>query len=579
MRRGPRFLFAGAAAVALAAVAGCSGGTTDGAGASPGQSDASPAGSPAASADFDPSHKGGTLTLVSSGAYGTLDPQVNYTNQYWQLFQATFDGLLAFKKTDGDASYDIVPDLAEAMPKVSDGGKAYTFKLRKGIKFSDGKIVTTDDVVASFERIFKVSSPTSGTWFSDIVGAPACLKTPKTCTLPKGVVANQANSTVTFHLTKPDPEFTYKLAVPHTTILPKSSPSHDSGIKPLPTTGPYMFKSYDPNSSLLLVRNPHFKVWSKDAQPEGYPDQIEYKFGFTSEAQVTAVQNGDADWMFDPPPPDRLNELGTKYASQVHLNKMSAMYYVTMNVNLPPFNNVKARQAINWGMDRNSMVSLFGGKNLAAPVCTILPPGFPGHVDDCQYTKGGGTTWKAPDLQKAKELVTESGTAGTAVTIYVSDDSVNRSLGTYLQSLLTKLGYKASVKPLSNNIQFTYIQNTKNKVQMAVTQWYADYPAASNFLHVLLSCDSFHPGSDSSVNIAGFCDKKLDAKMDAAEAELASSPDAANAAWSKIDQELMRQSPIAPVFTPKLVDFTSKRVGNYHYSRQFFMQIDQLWVQ
>lgn len=578
MRRGSRTLIAAVATSAVVGLAGCSGGSGGtGDPAANGSPDASAGGS-STNAAFDPAHQGGTLTLVSSGAAGTIDPQVNYDNKYWQLFQATYDGLLAFHKTDGDASYDVVPDLATAMPKVTDGGKTYTFTLRKGIKFSNGEPVTVDDVVASFERIFKVSSPTSGTWFRDIVGAPACLKNPKTCSLPKGVVGDASTNTVTFHLTKPDPEFTYKLAVPHTTILPKDSPAHDSGIKPLPTTGPYMFKSYDPNSALVLVRNPHFKVWSKEAQPQGYPDKIEYKFGLTSEAQVTAVQNGNADWMFDPPPPDRLNEMGTTYADQVHLNKMSAMYYVTMNVNIAPFNNIKARQAINWGMDRNAMVNLFGGKNLASPVCTILPPGFPGHVDDCQYTKGGGDTWKAPDLAKAKQLVKESGTAGTPVTIYVSDDSVNRSLGTYLQSLLTKLGYEASVKPLSNNIQFTYIQNTKNKVQMAVTQWYADYPAASNFLHVLLSCDSFHPGSNSSVNIAGFCDKKIDAKMEKAEALLADSPDEANAAWAKIDQELMAKSPIAPIFTPKLVDFTSKRVGNYHYSRQFFMLIDQLWV-
>ena len=72
---------------------------------------------------------------------------------------------------------------------------------------------------------------------------------------------------------------------------------------------------------------------------------------------------------------------------------------------------------------------LYGGSNLAQPVCTFLPPGFPGHVDDCQYTKGGGTTWSAPDLDKAKQLVQASGTAGQEVGIVVSDDSVNKAIG------------------------------------------------------------------------------------------------------------------------------------------------------
>lgn len=527
---------------------------------------------------FQPEHKGGTLTLVASGAAGTLDPQVNYDNKYWQLFQGTYDGLLAFKKVGGDASYDIVPDLATAMPKISPDGKTYTFTLRKGIKFSNGQDVTTDDVVASFQRIFKVSGPTAGTWYNNIVGGKECLAQPVTCTLKGGISADESTGKITFHLVSADPEFIYQLSVPHASIVPKDSPTHDAGIKPLPTTGPYMFASYDPNKLLKLVRNPYFKQWSQDAQPEGYPNEIDYKFGLTPEAQVTAIENGSADWMFDPPPTDRLNELGTKYASQVHVNAMSAMYYLTMNTNIPPFNNEKARQAINWAVDRSAMVRLYGGSNVAKPVCTILPPGFPGHVDNCQYTKGGGTTWTAPDMAKAKQLIAESGTAGQPVTIFVSNDTVNASLGTYLQSLLNQLGYKASLKQLSTNIQFTYIQNTKNKVQLSVTQWYADYPAASDFLHVLLSCDSFHPGSDSSVNIAGFCDRHIDAQMTQASAKQVTDADAANAEWAKIDQELMKASPIAPVFTPNLVDFVSSRVGNYQYSKQFFMLIDQLWV-
>ena len=134
---------------------------------------------------FQAQHKGGTLKLVAHAAAGSFDPQVNYTLQYWQLYQSMYDGLLAFKKVDGQESFTVVPDLAAAMPKVTNGGKTYTFTLRKGINFSNGKALTTDDVVASFQRIFKVSSPTAGTFYNGIVGADACLKTPASCTLPR----------------------------------------------------------------------------------------------------------------------------------------------------------------------------------------------------------------------------------------------------------------------------------------------------------------------------------------------------------------------------------------------------------
>ena len=564
-----RAMVAGAAAVALA-LAGCSGSTGK---------PATTATASSAAAGFQAQHKGGTLKFLAKSAAGSLDPQVNYTLQYWQLYQSMYDGLMAFKKVDGQASFTPVPDLAEAAPQVSNGGKTYVFKLRQGIKFSTGAPVTVDDVVASFERIFTVSSPTAGTFYNGIVGADACLKTPANCSLSKGVIGDATAGTVTFNLTAPDPEFLYKLSVPHASIVPKGSPATDAGTKPLPTTGPYKVASYDPNRALKLVRNPNFTEWSRDAEPQAYTDEIDYSFGLTVEAEITAVQNGQADWVFDPPPADRLNELGTKYASQVHVNPLTAFWYLTLNMNLAPFNNLAARQAINWAVDRNALVRLYGGTNLAQPACTVLPPGFPGHVDSCDYTAGGGTSWSAPDLAKAKQLVQQSGTAGQEVGIVVQDDAVNKAIGEYLQSVLTEIGYKATLKPLSANIQFTYIQNTKNKVQLALTSWYQDYPAASDFLNVLLSCASFHAGSDSSINIAGFCDKDVDAQIQKALTLEQTDPQGADQAWGAIDQAIMQKSPIVPIFNPKLVDFTSTRVGNYQFSKQFYMLVSQLWVQ
>ncbi len=560
------------ALIGLAAVAACGGGSGGPATSTTG------GGTAAAPGGFQEQHKGGSLKLLAKSAGGTLDPKVNYTLQYWQLYQAMYDGLLGFKKVDGQESFTVVPDLAEALPEVSADGKAYTFTLRKGIKFSDGRDVTVDDVAASFKRIFTVSSPTAGTFYNGIIGAAACLKTPTSCDLSKGVVVDKATNKIVINLVDPDPELSYKLSVPHASILPADAPAKDAGNTPIPTTGPYMVASYDPNTALKMVRNPHFTEWSRDAQPQGYSDDITESFGLTVEAAVTAVENGQADWLYDPPPADRLSEIGTKYADQAHVNALTAFWYLPMNTNLAPFNNVKARQAVNWAVDRNAVVKLFGGEKLAQPVCTFLPPEFPGHVDDCQYTKGGGTTWSAPDLDKAKQLVQESGTAGQEVGIVVSDDEVNKAVGEYVQSVLTSIGYKATLKPISGNIQFTYIQNTKNKVQISLSQWYQDYPAASDFLNVLLSCASFTPGSDSSINIAGFCDKTIEAQMKDALVTERTSMDEANAKWGAVDKAVMTAAPTAPLLTPKLIDFTSKRVGNYQFSKQFYMLVSQLWT-
>ncbi|MCB9948463.1 MAG: ABC transporter substrate-binding protein [Rhodospirillaceae bacterium] len=524
-------------------------------------------------------HRGGTMILTAVSAAGTLDPMINYTSQFWQIFQLTYDGLLKFKQGDRAEGFVIVPDLAEALPEPEDGGLTYTFQLRDGIRFSNGDVVTASDVVASFQRIFKVNSPTSGSFYNNIVGADLCIAEPATCTLDGGIEGDDEAGTVTFHLMQPDSEFFAKLAVPHASVLPAGTPTEDAGTEAIPGTGAYVIASYDPNSEMVLTRNPEFTEWSVDAQPDGYPDEIVYRFGISQEAAVTAIQNGQIDWMFDPPPTDRLPELGTQYADQIHVNPLAAFWYAPMNTNLAPFDDVRVRQALNYAVDRNALVGLFGGPVLAQPVCQILPPDFPGHVDNCIYTQDPGPQWSAPDMERALALVEESGTAGQEVTIVAEDNATSRAIGTYLQSVLTELGYDAKVTAISPNIQFTYIQNTDNNVQISISQWYMDYPAASNFLNVLLSCASFTPGSDSSVNISGYCNEELDARMHAAMALSITDPDAANAEWALIDTAFMEQAPMVPLFTPKNIDFVSSRVGNFIFSNQFRWVISQSWVQ
>jgi peptide/nickel transport system substrate-binding protein len=165
------------------------------------------------------------------------------------------------------------------------------------------------------------------------------------------------------------------------------------------------------------------------------------------------------------------------------------------------------------------------------------------------------------------------------VTLITNDRAVERAIGTYLLGVLRELGFDASTKALSPNIQFVYIQNTNNKVQISLTDWYQDYPAPSDFLYVLFGCDNFHPGSDASINIAGFCDKAIDAEMQQALATAVTDKAAANKMWAKIDQEVTKTAAVAPLFTPKHLDFVSKRLGNYTYSSQYRMLFSKVWVQ
>ncbi len=503
---------------------------------------------------------GGTLRLLARSAAGTIDPQVNYTAQYWQLFCFLYDGLVAFRKVPGKAGMELVPDLAEAVPAAAEGGLSYRFRLRRGVRFSDGRAVRPADVVASFRRIFRVRSPTADTFYGAIEGAADCLKRPADCVLP-GVSAE--GDEIVIRLSRPEPEFLIRLALPHASVVPEDAPGEDVGTGVLAGTGPYVITHYDPGEGIRIVRNPHFREWSAEAQPAGVPDRIDYEFGLEDEAEVTAVENGQADWMFDTPPVDRLAELGERFLPQVHLSPAFALWFVPLNVHLAPFDDVRVRRAFNMAVDRAAVVKLFGGRAMAEATCQVLPPGLEGYAVYCPYRR---------DLARARDLVRAAGVAGQRVTLVTDDAPVSRAIGVYLRDVLADLGFEARVRSLSGNVQFPYIQNSNNRVQASLTTWYADYPSAGNFLLGVFGCGAFHPGSDTSPNISGFCEPALDARV---------MEGIARGDWGEVaavDRAVTDLAPAVVLFAPRYIDVVSRRVGGYAYHEVFRWLIDRASV-
>ena len=238
-----------AAAVAVAvAVAGCGGSSSS-------SSSSSSSGSAS-------SHKGGTFTILANSSFGVADPAQNYTLQEWQLLIDTHDGLVQFKRVGGTAGTQLVPDLAESIPQPTDGGKTYTFKIRRGHQVfqrpGDEAERLRDHVRAP------VHGPGPTSFYAGIVGASACTNATKTrsATSPRAWWPTTPNYTLTIHLTAPDPEFLDKLALPFAYVVPGQHVHEADGQQRPPGTGPYMWKSYNPNTSAVLVRNPYFHVWS-----------------------------------------------------------------------------------------------------------------------------------------------------------------------------------------------------------------------------------------------------------------------------------------------------------------------------
>jgi peptide/nickel transport system substrate-binding protein len=524
-------------------------------------------------------HRGGTFVMLASSNAGTADPQVNATPQYLQLFQVTQDGLTAFRKSSGPSANSVVADLAVRLPRTTDGGRTWTLTLRRGVRYSNGARVRPSDVRFTFERLFKVHGPTAESLYGVIDGAEPCLQNPATCTLDRGITVSGRE--ITFHLTEPDTEWLQKLALPPAALLPPSVGTSEIGtdVSRLVGTGPYAWASYAPVRQLVLRRNPYFKAWAPAAQPAGYVDRIVQRFGLGVEAEVTQVERGQADWVADDLPADRLGELEGRFASQVHVNQLPADWYFALNVNIKPFNQIKAREAVNLAIDRGEVVRLFGGPRLAAPTCQVLPPGFPGYTPYCPWTSGGKAPWSGPDVARAEALVAESGTKGNRVDIVVADDRVQKAIGQYILVVLLKLGYDPRLKTLPDGVQAAYVQNSRNGVEMGLSQWHQGYPAPSSLLDRLLGCRSFVPDSDASPNISGFCDRTtVQPLMKQAVTLGLTRPQAAERLWRQVDRLVVDLAVWLPLFNPKVTDLVSRRVGNYRWSPQLHLMPSLLWV-
>ena len=253
-----------------------------------------------------------------------------------------------------------------------------------------------------------------------------------------------------------------------------------------------------------------------------------------------------------------------------------------MNTRQPPFDRLAARQAVNLAVDRRAAVLFMGGSSgtgtgAMLPACTMLPRGIAGHVTGCPSLGSGSPDRLRPDIAHARALVVASGTRGMRVVLVVNASRNEDALGENIRETLSRIGWDAQVRSITPAVQFNYIQNSANKVQISLTGWDADYPGPADYLQVLFGCRNIHPGSNSSINISGFCDPVVQAMFDGANATLDSSARAA--LWSAIDRRIMEQSPAAPLVQRRYVDFVSQRLGHYVYAGIYHMLFSQVWVQ
>jgi YVTN family beta-propeller protein len=524
------------------------------------------------------SHRGGTLRIGSTKPVlpASADPSIHGTESpIWPL---VYDTLVGFKRVGGVDGSSLVPDLAVSIPDPTNGGLTYSFKLRPGIRYSDGSPVRAVDVRHSLERAFKLALDASYQ-LSGIVGAEACGKRPASCDLSEGVVVS-GDGTVSVHLSAPDPDFLYKMAAPEAFVIPSDAPDSDIGTHPLPGTGPYMIEELVPGDHVTLVRNPRFLEWSRAAQPDGFPDRIEWTVVADGKAGVDAVEAGDIDVFGtnDEIPRDLLDQVFTQFTRQAHAYAFTGPWAMYLNTQVPPFDDVRVRRALSFAIDRTKAQQRYPGGS--AITCQVIPANFGGYQPYCPYTVApdAAGTWTVPDLAKARALVEASGTKGASVTVWSAKGFAE--ISEYFASVLNDLGYPAKVKAVDDfGAFYQYIANSKHRAQAGGFWLTGGPPLASDLFNgVGATCDSFQPKDGNNQNIAEFCDHDVDALFAKALALQVSDPAASRSVWSQLDRRITDLAPLIPVVVPEGIDFLSKRVGNYQHNQAYGILLAQVWV-
>jgi peptide/nickel transport system substrate-binding protein len=522
-------------------------------------------------------HRGGELRVQADSPPDSIDPALAYgSGGSWAALTMTNDGLMTFRKVAGVEGTQLVSDLAAALPAATDGGKTYTFELRRGIAYSDGTLVQPDDFRRAVERLFELESP-GAPYYTGVVGASECRKG-RRCNLARGIVTDRAARTVTFRLTAPDADFPAKLALPFAYAVPAKTPSREAKTRPLPATGPYRIAAIRRAAKALrLVRNPKFREWSRNAQPSGFPDAIHFTWphGFNEVvARVRDVERGKADLALaggPPIPKARLAELAVRYPNRLHVTPELSTIYYFLSTRVPPFSDPQAREAVRIAWDRDALGDAVGVGWL--PTCRILPRNFPGYRP-CPNGPGGVTA-----LDRARKLVRASGTEGARVTVW-TPSAAPPELARYVVSLLESLGYRASLNARYEATEyFRRVADPRTRAQIGFGGWGLDFPSAEGFIRPLLSCAAYVPSSpEISANLAGFCDRAIDAQMQRAASTQVHDPAEAIRLWQRVEDAILARAPIIPAFNRTYVTLVSARVGNYQYNPQWGVLLSQLWV-
>jgi peptide/nickel transport system substrate-binding protein len=510
-----------------------------------------------APAPSPPPVTGGTAHFTMQDDFSSLDPALTNDPPSVEVLEATCANLVTYPDKPAPAASQIVPEVAEAVPTPTDGGRTYTFTIRSGFRFSpsSNEKVTAQTFKATIERVAnpRLSSP-SASVFSGVVGYHDYV----TGNAPglRGVVAR--GDTLTITLSQPDGSFLDSLAGGAACAVPPRTPAVPGGLNTIPSAGPYYIASYSQHQQLVLRRNPNYH-----GDRPHHLDQMVFTIGVNSARALADIKAGRADYAVDGLPSDAGPGLESQYGpgskaaraghQQYFISPANGIRALYMNTSRPLFSDVRLRLAVNYAIDRPAMAAQsqrfpdLGPFDAGSPADSYMTPATAGAADFDLYPLTG------PNLRRARQL---AGNVRATAIMYTPNYAPWIQEAQIIQRDLQPLGIDVQVKEFPLDEFYNLISRRGEPFDLAVNGWYGNTTDPAQYLELF---DGSTIKADGNSNFSYFNDPAFDRQLHAA---AALSGATRYRTYRQLDLELEHDlAPAATFATTASRDFFSARMG------------------
>jgi peptide/nickel transport system substrate-binding protein len=495
---------------------------------------------------------GGSARVAMATPPDYLDPQLASTPEAAEADWIAYTPLLTYRHKSGADGTELIPGLAQRLPRISPDGRTYRLALRKGLVYSNGRPVRASDFAYTIERAIRLGWPGRHFLTDNIVGA-AEFESGESRDI-SGISTDDASGQITIQLVRPWGAFENVLALPATGLVPTGTPMRDLSAKPPPGVGAYRITDVVPGRRWTMVRNDSFDALELPDIPSGSLERIAVKVIHNPVTAANKVFTGRADG-YDPGAAlpagvrSRARALGSNRFDMIGIP--STLYFF-LNAAEPPFSSELARRAVITALNRPYLDKL--AKGALSPSCYLIPEGVVGHPSaSCPY----GDADDSGDLKSARQLVAASGTAGTPVVVWVEDSSPERSYARYYTKLLDRLGFDARVQVAATAQDFGRVGKTRTDPQTGFGSWFNDFPNPIDFYSVL---DSRFTGPPGSPNAGQVNDLFIQQQLE--KLSLVPTQDLGSAAgeWRDLDEYVAKKAYLAVLGAQQAPKLISERI-------------------